>query len=76
MGIGWTRNAKDRTKLTSARPMDYVAEIERLREALNDLIIAATCEVNEKGAGGFLLARLSDAKSVLPPNYWSDHDII
>lgn len=38
---------------------------ERLVEALHGLIIGATCEVNEKGAGGFMLARLSDAKKVL-----------
>ena len=38
---------------------------EALVEALHGLIIGATCEVNEKGAGGFMLARLSDAKKVL-----------
>jgi hypothetical protein len=40
-------------------------QIEALVEALHGLIIGAPCEVNEKGAGGFMLARLSDAKKVL-----------
>lgn len=31
-----------------------------------DLLEAVTTEVNEKGAGGYLLARLSDAKKYLP----------
>lgn len=35
------------------------------REALAGLIEAATAEFNEKGAGGFALARLSDARKAL-----------
>lgn len=33
--------------------------------ALRDLIPACKTEINEKGAGGFLLARLSDAESAI-----------
>lgn len=42
-----------------------LAECGRLREALSGLVEAATVEVNEKGAGGFMLARLSDAQTAL-----------
>jgi hypothetical protein len=35
------------------------------REILSDLVKAVTVEVNEKGAGGYLLARLSDARKAL-----------
>ena len=36
-----------------------------LIEALKDLVFAVEAEVNEKGGGGFILARLSDARNVL-----------
>lgn len=38
---------------------------EALVEALKDLVFAVEAEVNEKGGGGFILARLSDARRVL-----------
>jgi hypothetical protein len=41
------------------------AQDERLREALAGLVESATAEANEKGAGGFHLARLSDARDAL-----------
>jgi hypothetical protein len=41
------------------------AECERLREALRGLVDGVVLEVDEKGAGGFLLARLSDARAAL-----------
>lgn len=41
------------------------AEALELRDACAELVIAVTAEVNEKGGGGFVLARLSDAKDVL-----------
>lgn len=47
--------------------LEQSAEIARLREALQGLVDGVTPEVNEKGAGGFLLARLSDAKAALKP---------
>jgi hypothetical protein len=40
-------------------------QIARLREALQELVEAATAEFNEKGAGGYALARLSDARAEL-----------
>lgn len=36
-----------------------------LFQALRDLVNACTAEFNEKGAGGYALARLSDAKAAL-----------
>jgi len=41
------------------------AEIERLRAALQGLVEAVVTEVNEKGGGGYILARLSDARDAL-----------
>lgn len=38
---------------------------DALVDTLADLIEASTAEVNEKGAGGFLLARLTDARTAL-----------
>ena len=42
-----------------------VTQLAGCREALEGLIGAVEIEVNEKGAGGFLLARLTDAKAAL-----------
>lgn len=39
--------------------------IDDLTNALDALVEAATAEVNEKGGGGNILARLSDARNVL-----------
>lgn len=36
-----------------------------MRQALAGLVEAVTAEVNEKGGGGYLLARLSDARDML-----------
>lgn len=41
-----------------------------MREALRGLVEAVTAEVNEKGAGGYLLARLSDARAALSAPDW------
>ena len=41
------------------------AEIELLLAALSELADAVTTEVNEKGGGGYILARLSDARRAL-----------
>ena len=38
---------------------------DELAEALRGLIEACTAEFNEKGAGGYALARLSDARTAL-----------
>lgn len=40
-------------------------EREETLEVLRDLVAAIKPEINEKGAGGYLLARLSDAESLL-----------
>jgi len=40
----------------------------KMREALSDLVEAATAEFNEKGAGGYALARLTDARTALQEN--------
>lgn len=42
-----------------------VAENKELREALALLVNAAEIEANGKGLGGYLAARLSDARDVL-----------
>lgn len=42
-----------------------LSERDRLREALTELVEAATAEANEKGCGGYLGARLSDARAAL-----------
>jgi uncharacterized Zn finger protein (UPF0148 family) len=52
----WRESAK-RDRLRSAAPA--------LLLALEELLAAVTAEVNEKGAGGFLLARMSDARSAI-----------
>ena len=41
------------------------AKVARLLETLRELLSACTAEVNEKGAGGYLLARMSDASDVI-----------
>jgi hypothetical protein len=41
------------------------ARVEELEREMAELIVAVEAEVNEKGAGGFLLARLSDARNLL-----------
>ena len=41
------------------------AKIAATVEALETLVAAVTTEVNEKGAGGYLLARLSEARKML-----------
>ncbi len=43
----------------------HEAKSKELVEVLSLLADAVTAEVNEKGAGGYLLARLSDAKTIL-----------
>jgi hypothetical protein len=51
--------------LTAKSLLALLADLDRMREALRSLVEAVEIEVNEKGAGGFLLARLSDARKVL-----------
>jgi hypothetical protein len=54
----WWRS-KFRAMLDAQLPVGDVVE------ALDLLVKAVTVEVNEKGAGGYLLARLSDARNTL-----------
>ena len=42
-----------------------IAEAPNLLKTLCDLTDAVTAKVNETGAGGYLLARLSDARSAI-----------
>jgi hypothetical protein len=56
-------SAKDKRCATARR-----IRRQELERALRDLIGAVEAEVNEKGAGGFLLARLTDARNVLKAN--------
>jgi hypothetical protein len=51
---------KDKAKIAA-----LTEECEQLRKALRELVDAVNAEVNEKGAGGYLLARLSDARALL-----------
>lgn len=42
-----------------------IAASPKLLKALKELVTAVAIEVNEKGGGGFILARLSDAESAI-----------
>lgn len=42
-----------------------IAAAPDMLEALRDLITAVEAEVNEKGGGGFILARLTDARDAV-----------
>lgn len=43
---------------------DLLKRVSDLEEALDGLIDGVTSEVNEKGGGGYVLARLTDAKNI------------
>jgi hypothetical protein len=63
------RDESSRSLVRALRKMlTCLNEETRLKEALSGLIEGATAEFNEKGAGGFALARLSDARNVVTPN--------
>lgn len=50
---------------TCRTPAQLAAERAELVAALAELVSAIEAEVNAKGAGGFLLARLTDARTIL-----------
>lgn len=54
-----------RDKAGSDANASLIAAAPDLYEALRDLAAAVESEVNEKGGGGFILARLSDARAAL-----------
>ena len=56
------RKANAALILTAVNTSPAVTELVK---ALEGLIVGATAEFNEKGAGGYALARLSDARSAL-----------
>lgn len=60
----WERD-KARADTAEARAASLAARVKELEEGLAELIRACEAEVNEKGAGGFVLARLSDARALL-----------
>lgn len=49
-----------------------LAQVAMLREALTGLVDSATSEANEKGAGGFHLARVTDAVEALSSTVKAD----
>lgn len=51
--------------LPAPQPPSVDPFAEELAKALEGLINAAIAEVNERGAGGYMLARLSDARTAL-----------
>lgn len=62
----WIGPPKDDDKLCTLTMMPlWPAAPESMAEALSGLVEAVTAEVNEKGGGGYLLARLSDARDAL-----------
>ena len=62
----WLRTAEALTPhLTAKSLLALLDDLDRTREGLRSLVEAVEIEVNEKGAGGFLLARLSDARKAL-----------
>jgi len=53
-------------KLVAKRTsLQIIHDRDLLLVALEGLVAAVTQEVNEKGGGGFILARLSDARAAL-----------
>jgi hypothetical protein len=54
-----------RRQIEAAQKAPAINHHDALVETLADLIEASTAEANEKGAGGFLLARLTDARVTL-----------
>ena len=56
----WAPRALEAWNRRAASPADA-----QLLEALQGLVAAVIPEVNEKGAGGYLLARLADARAAL-----------
>lgn len=53
--LAWLRSENDRLR----------AQADEMAEALSALADAVVNEVNEKGGGGYTLARLSDARAAL-----------
>lgn len=56
---------EEETLANAARIVLAVNSHDALVEVLDGLIGAVEAEVNEKGGGGFILARLSDARAAL-----------
>lgn len=70
--IGWSSYATARPNEGEAAPYPIGAANARvmaaapdLLECLRDLLTAAEAEVNEKGGGGFILARMTDARAAI-----------
>jgi hypothetical protein len=66
-----SHDAKERYRANSRACLTAALSEERVgvvvpKDVYVDFIKAVTAEVNEKGAGGYLLARLSDARKYLP----------
>jgi DNA repair exonuclease SbcCD ATPase subunit len=59
---GIAEQISDNKKVLSSPPSEYAREV---RETLRDMIKAVETEVNEKGGGGYILARLTDARALL-----------
>ena len=62
--LGW-QILEERIVALAAIGAEVAPDQTALREALAELVEAVTVEVNEKGAGGYLLARLTDARAAL-----------
>jgi hypothetical protein len=63
-----TKQSAVRDFIALANPatiLSLIDRCEKLTEALTGLVEAVIAEVNEKGGGGYILARLSDARSAL-----------
>lgn len=56
---------QDRLKAQQKEIAAKDTTVAELVEALKGLVEAVTAEVNEKGGGGYVLARLSDARAAL-----------
>ena len=53
------------TAVTQWANAHLFASAPALLQVLSDLVEASAAEANEKGAGGYLLARLSDARTAI-----------
>lgn len=69
----WLRANKIIAGLIAERDK-LVERVSVLTEALQGLVDGVVPEVNEKGAGGYLLARLADAKDALTRTSEVKHD--
>lgn len=63
--VAWATRLVSRTNAETLANAKLIAAAPELFEALANMVEAAEAEANEKGAGGYLLARLTDARAAI-----------